>query len=172
MTWPSPTCSRISATVVSMKLPAVQFGRDAGDVEQEVAEHVASDRRVDHLGVELDAVQVADPVGQAGERRRVGLRRGPEAPGGRRIESPWLIQTGCSRSRPAKRPSDSVRLTVAGPYSRFVGRDDLAAELVRHQLHAVADAEDRQPARPQRRVGARRAVVVDRRRAARQDHRL
>ena len=36
------------------------------------------------------------------------------------IESPWLIQTGWSRSSPAKSASDSlVTWTDAGPYSRF-----------------------------------------------------
>jgi hypothetical protein len=41
-------------------------------------------------------------------------------PGGRLvIESPWLIQTGWSRSRPLKSPSSVVIVTVAGPYSRF-----------------------------------------------------
>ena len=57
---------------------------DAGDVDHEVAQDVAAARRVDDLGVELDAVQV--PLGrrQAGERRGVGLggRRGsPPAAG-------------------------------------------------------------------------------------------
>ena len=94
--------------------------RGAGDADDEVAQDVPAARRVDDLGVELDAVQVAVGVDEAGERRRVGLggRRG--SPRGRRvIESPWLIQTGCSRSRPAKRPSSAVIVTVAGPYSRF-----------------------------------------------------
>ena len=63
--------------------------------------------------------------------------------GSRVIESPWLIQTGCSRSMPANSPSSAVIVTVAGPYSRF-GREDIAAELEGHQLGPVADAEDRQ----------------------------
>ena len=44
-------------------------GRDAGDTDHEVAQDVAAARRVDDLGMELDAVQVALRVGQAGERR-------------------------------------------------------------------------------------------------------
>ena len=44
---------------------------------------------------------------------------GTKPSGGRRIESPWLIQTGCSRSMPRKRPSSDVIWTDAGPYSRF-----------------------------------------------------
>jgi hypothetical protein len=39
--------------------------------------------------------------------------------GSRVIESPWLIQTGCSRSMPANSASSAVIVTVAGPYSRF-----------------------------------------------------
>ena len=35
------------------------------------------------------------------------------------IESPWLIQTGCVRSRPTNSPSSVPIVTVAGPYSRF-----------------------------------------------------
>ena len=40
--------------------------------------------------------------------------------GSRVIESPWLIQTGCSRSMPPNSPSSRVIWTVAGPYSRRV----------------------------------------------------
>ena len=43
--------------------------------------------------------------------------------GSRVIESPWLIQTGCSRSMPPNSPSSRVIWTVAGPYSRLVGRE-------------------------------------------------
>jgi hypothetical protein len=70
--------------------------------------------------VELDAVQVARRVDQAGERRGIRLGRGVEPSGRREIESPWLIQTGCSRSIPANSGSSvAVMLTFAGPYSRW-----------------------------------------------------
>ena len=82
--------------------------------------------------------------------------------GGRTIESPWLIQTGCSRSMPAKSPSASVNVTVAGPYSRLLDGSDLAAQLVGHELQPVADAEHRDAPGPERRIGARRVGVVDR----------
>ena len=68
-------------------------------------------------------------------------------------------------------PSSAVIVTVAGPYSRLVVGQDVAAELAGHELGAVADAEDRDAAAPDRRVGLRGAVVVDRVRAARQDDR-
>ena len=80
------------------------------------------------------------------------------------IESPWLIQTGCSRSMPSNRPSSAVIVTVAGPYSRWSAGSDLAAQLVGHQLRAVADAEDgdagrsRSPDRPAARRRRRREV--------------
>ena len=107
-------------------------------------------------------------------RRTASSRSGPWRwkPSGRReIESPWLIQTGCSRSMPVnsgvvRGDADAGRAVLA-----VVERDDVATELVGHQLGAVADAEDRDPARPDRRVRPRGARVVDRVRAARQDDR-
>ena len=49
------------------------------------------------------------------------------------------------------------------------GRNDVAAELVRHQLQPVADPEDRDPARPEAGIGLRSALVVHAGRTARQD---
>ena len=58
--------------------------RHAGEPDDEVAQHVAAVRRVGDLRVELDAVQVAGRVGEAGVRRGVrlggGLRSPPAAP--------------------------------------------------------------------------------------------
>ena len=56
-----------------MKFAGVHVGVAPGDPDDEVAEDVAAARRVDDLGVELDAVQVAGRVDEAGERRRIGL---------------------------------------------------------------------------------------------------
>jgi hypothetical protein len=47
---------------------------------------------------------------------------------------------------------------------------DPAAELLHHRLLAVADAQHRHPRRQQRRVGARRVRLDDRRRAAGEDY--
>ena len=92
----------------------------AGDPDDEVAQDVAAARRVDDLGVELDAVEAARP-GRPGRRTASksvwAVERKPS--GSRVIESPWLIQTGWSRSSPANRPSSTVNVTVAGPYSRL-----------------------------------------------------
>ena len=67
-----------------MKLAGVQVGGRAGDADDEVAQDVAAVWRVDDLGMELDAVQAAVGVGEAGERRRVGLggRPGSRRAGG------------------------------------------------------------------------------------------
>ena len=104
--WAS-TRTRISLTVESMKFAGVQVWRAPAIADDEVAEDVLAARRVDDLGMELDAVQVAAtsarPAYGVESVWAVGLKPG----GGRAIESPWLIQTGCSRSMPSKRPSRS-----------------------------------------------------------------
>ena len=135
-----------------MKLAGVQVGAMPAMLDHEVAQDVAAARRVDDLGVELDAVQVA--LGSArpayGVESVWAVERKPS--GSRVIESPWLIQTGCSRSSPANSPSSAVIVTLAGPYSRWSAAD-VAAELAGHQLRAVADAQDGDAAGPDRRVG-------------------
>ena len=147
-------------------------GRHAGDPDHEVAQDVAAARRVDDFGVELDAVQVAGRIGQTGERRGVGLGGRPEAlgqPGDRvAVAHPdrlLAIDTG----EQAVVPGDGHAGRPVFPLS--VGREDVAAELVGHQVRAVADPEDRDPAGPDRRIRSRRALVVDGVRAARQDDR-
>ncbi len=119
--------------------------------------------------MELDAVHAARGIGHGGIGGRVG-------PGG--------------RAEAIRKASD--RIAVAHPYrllglqaceqsvwfgNRNGGRtellalegDDLAAECLRHEVQAVADAEDRDAPGPDPRVGMRRALPVDARRAARQD---
>src|SRR5207253_1312589 len=48
---------------------------------------------------------------------------------------------------------------------------DPAAELLRHQVHPVTDAEGRYPELEEARVDARRSLGIDRRRAPREDDR-
>ena len=60
---------------------------------------------------------------------------------------------------------------IGGPVFPMVERDDVTTKLMGHQLGAVADAEDRDPARPDRRVRPRGVRVVDRVRPAREDDR-
>ena len=63
--------------------------------------------------------------------------------GGCSTESPWLIHTVCSGSRPAKSSESVATVATARPYSRPFARNDLAAADVRHPLHPVAEAEHR-----------------------------
>ncbi len=141
-----------------------------GNAHHEVAQHIAADRGVDDLGMELDAVQVAARVGQAGVRRGVGLRDRPEAL--RRADD-----------RVAVAHPDRLLALDAGEQPIGIGqadggrtvlplrrRHDLAAELVGHELQAVADAEHRDAAGPQCGVGPRGIGVVHRRRPPGQDH--
>ena len=62
-------------------------------------------------------------------------------------------------------------VTFAGPYSRRSAASDVPAELVGHELGAVADAQDGDAPVPDGRVGPGGIRVVDRHRAARQDDR-
>ena len=151
--WAS-TRSRIAATVDSMKLAAVQVGSTPGDADHEVAQDVPAARRVHDLGMELDAVEVALAASARPAKGVESVCAVDAKPSGSRvIESPWLIQTGCSRSKPGEqavlRGDRDVRRAVLA----LGGRQDVAAELVRHQLRAVADAEDRDAAAPDRRIG-------------------
>ena len=98
------------------------------------------------------------------------LASGWKPSGGDTIESPWLIQTGCSLAMPRNRPSSVVIEMTAGPYSRFVAGNDVAAQVMGHQLQAVADAQHwASPGSSRSRIGMRRAVLVDAHRAAGQD---
>ena len=121
--------------------------------------------------MELDPVEVAGRVGQAGERRRVGLGRGPEAlgqPGDRvAVAHPdrlvaleageQAVVVGDRDARPAR--------------TRAVGRQHVAAELPGHQVRAVADPENRDPTGPDGRIWPGRVVVVHGIRAAGEDDR-
>ena len=129
----------------------------AGDPDDEVAEDVPAARRVDDLGVELDAVEVAVDVDEAGERRRVGL--GGRAEAGREagdrvaVAHPdrlVLVEAG-------EEPVVGRDRDRRGPVLALRRRQDVAAELVGHELRAVADAEDGDVAAPDRRDRARGA---------------
>ena len=145
--------------------------RDPGDLDHEVAQDVAAARRVDDLGVELDAVQVALGCSQAGVRRRVGLGRRAEAvrqPGDRvAVAHPDRLLALETDEQPVLRGDRHVGRAVLA----VVGGHDVAAQLAGHQLRPVADAEDGDPPGPDRRVGPRRIGVVDRVPAAGQDDR-
>ena len=95
MARPSPTCARIASTCSAMTLAVVQVGADAGEVVQEVLEHLLAVRGVHDLGVVLHP---GEPAADVLERRdgRTGAAPRPSKPAGAGVtESPWLIHTGC-----------------------------------------------------------------------------
>ena len=102
--------------------------------------------------------------------------RRPRSPAGAAAtKSPWLAQTRISAGTSAKSAADrglALRppiVTVAWPNSRCGAGATRAAERVRHQLHAVADAEHRAAEVEERRIALRRAGVGHALRSARQD---
>ena len=145
---------------------------DTRDPDDEVAQDVLAAGRVDDFGMELDAVQV--PLGclEAGERRGVGLGRGGEPFGQPRDRVPV--------AHPDRLVGfDALEEAVAGgdrdvgrPVFALRGGEHVPTELAGHELRPVADAEDGDPTAPDRGVGLRRVVVVDRVGAAAEDDRL
>ena len=144
--------------------------RRAGDLVEEVLEDVLPVRRVHDLGMELHAVQPRArsskaAIGVEGElavtsRPRRWSRHGvamahPHGLLGREV----VEELGVARLE--------LGLAELGGSRALDG----AAEVARHELHAVTDAERRDPEREDLRVELRRAVGVDRRRAAGEDQR-
>ena len=134
------------ATCSAMTLPLFQSAGDAGRTVQEVLEHALTVRGVLDLGVPLHAVEPALVAGERGDRGRVA--RGEHLEALRRADHRVavahprdllgrLIGEQLRRRRPARRTSR--RAVLARP-----GLRDLAAELARHHLEAVADAERRE----------------------------
>ena len=146
---------------------------DAGDVHHEVAQDVAAARACGRprggtgcrTGCASGATRPANGVESVW-----AVARKPS--GSRVMESPWLIQTGCSRSMPVN------SAVVGGDASRSPGRTrgGRPGSRRRRARGPSAGRRSRCPrtgmrAAPDRRVGPRRARVVDRIRAARQDDR-
>jgi hypothetical protein len=131
---------------------------------------VAAARRVRDLRVELDPVQVPLGGGKAGEGRGIGLGGGAEALGqaGDRVAvaHPDGLLAIDVREQAAVLGDENGR----GPVLALARRLHVPAQLQRHQLGAVADAEHGQAARPDRVVGLGRTLVVDGHGPARQDH--
>ncbi len=145
-------------------------GRRAGDVVEEVLEQILAVRRVHDLRMELDAVEPSLHVLERSDRRR--RRRA-------RDHRPlWWRDDGVAVAHPdnlllretrEQRAATAVELGLT-ELGR-PGARDLAAQLEREQLRAVADAERRDPELEQRLVDPRRSVGIHRRRAAGEDQR-
>jgi hypothetical protein len=84
--------------------------------------------------------------------------------------SPWLIQARSWSDRPSNRTTGLGDVDRRRAVFALALRRDLATEHVRHEVHAVADAEDREPAVEDRGLDLWRVRVVHARRAAGEDH--
>ena len=147
------TRSRMPATVVSMKLAGGPRLGDAGDATTKL-------RRMSRpRGVWTTSgwnwMPYRPPPGSARPANGggVGLGGGLEAVGQPRdrvaVAHPHrLVAFDAAEQAVVVGDRDVCRAVLAA-----VGREDVAAELVGHQLGAVADAEDRDPPAPDRRVG-------------------
>ena len=140
----------------------------------EVAQQRRAVRRVHHLRMELHAVEASCVIGDDRERRAFGHRDGAEA---RRQRGDPIAVAHPHRLPAAFSPHAVEQRTVAGHLddgaAELAGGAGLdpATQLFDHRLLPVADAENREARLQQRRVGARRMRLGDRRRPAGQDHR-
>jgi hypothetical protein len=137
--------------------------REAGAAEQEVLEHLLPERRVEHLGVPLDAVEPALVVLEAGHG---GARRGRRDPHARR-----RLRHGVAVAHPHRLVVGlAVEQGRLGVEDARGGRTELgeprplhgASERLRHRLEAVAHAEDGDTGLEHGGVEARRPLLVDR----------
>ncbi len=123
MAWPSPTCSRMAATVDWMKCAGVQFGLAWQMLNRKLRSRFAALGRVVHLGMELHCPDVARS-GSAMPATAFGGSRG-QVEAGRQIQRFIAVRhpdVERSAGRPAK--SGVVGLpgtteTSAWPYSRL-----------------------------------------------------
>ncbi len=145
----------------------------AGNVAHEVAQERGAVGRVHHFEVELGGVEPARVVGDDGDRRIRRCRHRPEA--GRRMGHP-VAMAHPHRIALALAPDAVEQCAAVGHLD--LGAAELAgvaalhfaAELFRHRLLAVADAEHRHAGVKQRRRRHRGVTVEHRGGAAGQDH--
>ena len=147
-------------------------GVGAADVEDEVGDDLLSVLRMDDLGVELDAEEAAALVAHRG----VGAVRGPrahlEALGYRRhavaVAHPDDELVGKPLEELVPRLDGHLGLAVLALLARL----DLPAELLAHELHSVAHAEDRDAEVEDRAVDSGRTLLEDAVWPAGEDHAL
>ena len=143
--------------------------RAAADVLQERRQHTLAVGRMDHLGVELDPVDVALDVLEGRDRRR-GRRRQRGEARRRRVDGVAVRHPARLLGRRAgQQPPGLADGEVGAAELADLGALHPAAQRKRQQLHAVADAEHRNAELEQRRVELRRPVGVHRGRPAGED---
>ena len=142
----------------------------AADVQHEVAEDLGAARRVRDLRMELHA-EAARAVAHRRRGQAIGARDGLEA--GRQrahrvaVAHPRALRLG----EPIEDPGAVVYRQRGGSEFALALGDDLATrKQVGHEVHAVADTEDREPAVEDRGVDEWRVLLVHARRTAREDH--
>jgi hypothetical protein len=145
--------------------------REARDVEQEGGKHVAAAGRVDHLGVELHAVDAPLGVADRAEGRVAadadGLEAGRKRGDAVAVGHPHVERLALGEAmEDAFGPLDDDSSVAVLALLRGL---DLAAELVGDELQAVADAEHRDAEVENALVDAGRALAVHARGAARED---
>ena len=118
--------------------------RRAGDLVEEVLQDLLPVRRVHDLGVELHAVQPARAILEGGDRRR---RRagGDLGPRGRRRDGVAVAHPDRLLGREVVEELGLARLELCLAELGCSRALDRAAEVARHELHPVADAERRDP---------------------------
>ena len=141
--------------------------RSPGHAEQEVFQHLLPVWRVDHLRMELHAVEPARGRLERRDRRR--RRAGDDlCPLGRRGHGVAVAHPDRLLVRQAVEQRTAARLPEFGCARPL----DDAAELERHQLHSVADAERRDPELEHVAIHPRRIVGVHRGGPAGKDQRV
>ena len=127
---------------------------------------------MDHLGVELDAVDAALHRLQRGHRRGGGGRQRHETR--RRLEDRVAVRhpAGLLGRQLRQQPAGLAHRQLRAPEFADLGTLHAAAEGTGDQLHPVADAQHRDAELEQGRVQVRRAIRVDRSRPAREDQAL
>ena len=127
-------------------------GLDAGDALDEVAQDVLAPRCVGDLGVELDAVQMSLRRLEPGERRGIRLGRGDEAFRQSRDRVAMTHPDRLFALESTEQAIIDVELHACRPVLAL-SVASTSPPGSRHQLGAIADAEDRDPPGPDSRVG-------------------
>ncbi len=133
--------------------------------------------RVRHLGMELHAVEAPRFIGHAGDRARLGRRHQLEA--GRQlgdlvaVAHPYAQHAVAFRRAEILDALEQLRVAVRSNFGiaefAHAARFDTPAELLRHGLHAVADAQNRHALLEHRLGRLAGRFLVGRQVAARED---
>ena len=141
----------------------------AADVVEEVLQDALALGRVHHLGVELEAEEPG-AVAHDGDGRVVGVGQGVEA--GRHLGDAVAVAHPDRHRRWQALEDGGVAVGLVdhgGAVLAALAGGDAAPQLVGEQLHAVADAEDRQAALEDVGGGRGRPFIVDAGRPAGED---